>query len=192
MSYRFLFLSLCLLFLLVLSRSFVFPSPTKSRDTLIKISSDHLYMIFAFYPLRIGDGCRFWEYEINISSRLRQLYMHSRRPRKLESNSLTHDEGVSLRGAEKDVIPLSQCVCLLSSIKLRLTVETVNYVIIAGWEVTPANCVSLYGFPKIACRKFIDFLPAAGATESMERAVVEFNRRHRSSSSRITDRNVNL
>lgn len=141
--------------------SLVFPSSTKSRDTLIKISSDRLYMVFAFYSPRIDDGCGFWEREINISSRLRQLYMHDRRARKLESNSLTHGEGVGWRGAEKDVIPLSQCVCLLSSIKLRLTVGTVNYVIIAGREVTPANCVSLYGFPKIACRKFIDFLPAA-------------------------------
>lgn len=141
--------------------SLVLPSSTESRDTLIKISSDRLYMVFAFYSPRIDDGCGFWEREINISSRLRQLYMHDRRARKLESNSLTHDEGVGWRGAEKDVIPLSQCVCLLSSIKLRLTVGTVNYVIIAGREVTPANCVSLYGFPKIACRKFIDFLPAA-------------------------------
>lgn len=160
-------LSLCLTF--TCSFSFVLPSSTKSRDTLIKISSDRLYMIFVFYPSRISDGCGFWEREINISSRLRQLYMHGRRPRKLESNSLTHNEGVDWRGAEKDVIPLSQCVCLLSSIKFRLTVETVNYVIIAGREVTPANCVSLYGFPKIACRKFIDFLSAAGGVDGASR-----------------------
>lgn len=144
-------------------------SSTKSRDTLIKISSDRPYTIFVFYPSRISDDCGFWGREINISSRLRQLYMHGCRPRKLESNSLTHDEGVDWRGAEKDVIPLSQCVCLLSSIKFRLTVETVNYVIIAGREVTPANCVSLYGFPKIACRKFIDFLPAAGGVDGASR-----------------------
>lgn len=118
--------------------------------------------------------------------------MHGRRPRKLGSNSSTHGEGVDWRGAEKAVVPLSQCVCPLSSVKLRLTVETVNYVIIAGREVTPANCVSLYGFPKIACRKFIDFLSFPRPAESMERAAVEFNRRHRSSSSRITDCNVNL
>jgi len=144
--------------------SFVLPSSMKSRDTLIKISSDRLYMIFAFYPSRIDDGCGFWEREINISSRLRQLYMHGCRLRKLESNSLTHDEGMDRYGTEKDVIPLSQCICLFSSIKLRLTIETVNYVIIAGREVTPANCVLLYGFSKIACRKFIDFLLAAGGT----------------------------
>lgn len=74
----------------------VLPSSTESRDTLIKISSDRLYMIFAFYSPRIDDGCGFWEREINISSRLRQLYMHDRRARKLESNSLTHGEGVGL------------------------------------------------------------------------------------------------
>lgn len=85
---------------------------------------------------------------------------------------------------------LTECVCLLSSIKLRL-VKTVNYIIIAGREVTPVNRISLYGFPKITCRKFIDFLPAVD--ESMGRDAVEFNRRHRPSSSRITDRrNVNL
>ncbi|EZA54404.1 hypothetical protein X777_05634, partial [Ooceraea biroi] len=99
--------------------------------------------------------------------------------RKLESNSSTHDERVSCRGAEKDVITFSQCVCLLSSIKLRLAVETVNYVIIAGREVTPGSCVSLYGFPKITCRKFIDFVRAAAPAESTGRAAVEFNRRHR-------------
>lgn len=162
-------LSLSLFLTFTCPFSLVLPSSTKSRDTLIKISSDRLYMIFAFYPSWIGDGCGFWEREINISSRLRQLYMHGRRPRKLESNSLTHDEGVGWRGAEKAVISLSQCVCLLSPIKLRLTVETVNYVIIAGREVTPANCVSLYGFPKIACRKFIDFLPAAGGVDGASR-----------------------
>lgn len=155
----------CLLLTFTCPFSLVLSSLTKFRDTLIKISSNRLRMIFAaFYPPRIDDGCGFWEHEINISSRLRQIYMHGRRPRKLESNLLTYDER-GWRGAEKDIISLLQCVCLLSSIKLRLTVETVNYVIIAGREVTPANCVSLYGFPKIACRKFIDFLPAAGEVD---------------------------
>lgn len=161
-------LSLPLFVIFTCPFSLVLPSSTKSRDTLIKISSVHV--IFAFYPSLISNGCGFWEREINISSRLRQLYMHGRRPcanwKVIRWRTM---KGGEIRGAEKDVIPLSQCVCLLSSIKLRLTVETVNYVIIAGREVTPANCVSLYGFPKIACRKFIDFLPAADGVDGASR-----------------------
>lgn len=112
---------------------------------------------------------------------------------KVENNLLTHDEEgwddvTRGKGCNSS---LTECVCLLSSIKLRLMVKTVNYIIIAGWEVTSVNCISLYGFSKITCRKFIDFLPPVD--ESMRRDAVEFNRHHRPSSSRITNRrNVNL
>jgi len=138
-------------------------------------------MIFAFYPSRIDDGCGFWEREINISSRLRQLYMHGCRLRKLESNSLTHDEGMDRYGTEKDVIPLSHCICLLSSIKLRLTIETVNYVIIAGREVTPANCVSLL-WPFEDCLPKVHRLPSRGRrNELWWNLIGVIARRHRES-----------
>lgn len=87
---------------LTLCFSFSFSSPsTKSWDTLIKISSDRQNMIFAFYPTD-RQRCGFWGREINISSRLWQLCMHSRRPHKLESNSSAHEGMVEY--AEKGAI----------------------------------------------------------------------------------------
>jgi len=136
-------------------------------------------MIFAFYPSRIGDGCGFWERKINISSRL-QLCMHGRRARKLESNSSTRGL-LARRGAEKAVITLSQCVCLLSSIKPRPTLETVNYVIIAGREVTPGELRPALWLSE-------DCLAESSSTRCFARERWNLIARHRAPSSRIMDR----
>lgn len=190
MSYRFS-ASFARFFLVLLSHSlsltlcfsFSFSSPsTKSWDTLIKISSDRQNMIFAFYPTD-RQRCGFWGREINISSRLWQLCMHSRRPHKLESNSSAHEGMVEYaeKGAIASPVSLSLSLlsssllarlCLFSSIKLRL-LETVNYVIIAWRKTGVASRFMVF-------RKFIDFFPR----RFIDGATVEFNRRHRPSSSR--------